>query len=68
MSDYAENVHKTKLCTNVRYKIILDDVFPQCCGYDLSEEEAKMTLAKLRAESPSLDFRVFTVDGDSRYW
>lgn len=68
MSNYAKNVHETELCTNVRYKIILDDVFPQCCGYDLSEDEAKTMVAKLRAEKPSLDFYVFTVDGDSTYW
>lgn len=50
------------------YKIILNDVYPQCCGADLTADEAKTLLAKLREERPTLDFRVFTMDGLSMYW
>lgn len=50
------------------YKIILDDVYPRCIAYNLTEEEAKNQVAQLRKENPKYDFYVFTMDGDSTYW
>ena len=50
------------------YKIILDDIYPHCIAYNLTEEEAKHQVAQLRKEHPNYDFYVFTVDGDSTYW
>lgn len=50
------------------YKIILNDVYPQCCASNLTEDEAKEKVKNLRAERPKLEFHVFTMDGDSTYW
>lgn len=60
----AKEKHKTM------YKIILDDVFPQCLAYDITADECKEKLAKFREEKPKMasSIRAFTVDGDSVYW
>lgn len=60
----AKEKHKTM------YKIILDDVFPQCLAYDVTADECKEKLAKFREEMPKMasSIRAFTVDGDSVYW
>jgi hypothetical protein len=52
------------------YKIILDDVFPQCLAYKITADECKKKLAKFREEMPKMasSIRAFTVDGDSVYW
>ena len=50
-----------------KYKIILDDVYPQCCAYDLTEDEVKEKVENLRSEKPGMSFYVFTMDGDSTY-
>lgn len=50
------------------YKIILDDIYPQCIAYNLTAEEAKNQVEQLRKEHPKCDFYVFTMDGDSIYW
>ena len=59
-----EKKHKTM------YKIILDDVFPQCLAYDITADECKEKLVKFREEMPKMasSIRAFTVDGDSVYW
>lgn len=63
-TDEEKEKHKTM------YKIILDDVFPQCLAYDITADECKEKLAKFREEKPkmALYIRAFTVDGDSVYW
>lgn len=60
----AKENHKTM------YKIILDDVFPQCLAYDITADECKEKLAKFRKEMPKMasSIRAFTVDGNSVYW
>ena len=52
----------------LRYKIILNDIYPQCLASDLNEEQCRKQVVKLRDERPGMDIRVFTMDGDSAYW
>lgn len=52
------------------YKIMYDDTYPQCCAYGLTEAETRKKLQELREKNKDNAewYRVFTVDGDSRYW
>lgn len=52
----------------LRYKIILDDVYPHCLAFNLTEEQCKEQIIFFRNKYPGMDIRVFTVDGDSIYW
>lgn len=52
----------------IRYKIILNDIYPQCLAFNLNEEQCREQVRKLRNEYPGMDIRVFTMDGDSVYW
>lgn len=52
----------------IRYKIILNDIYPQCLASNLSEEQCRKRVFELRGEHPGMDIRVFTMDGDSVYW
>jgi len=58
----------SKNYNDIKYKIILNDVYPQCLASDLNEEQRKEQVLKLRSEHPGMDICVFTMDGDSVYW
>jgi hypothetical protein len=54
------------------YKIMYDGTYPQCCAYGLTEAKTRKKLQELREKDKdnanAIWYRVFTVDGDSRYW
>lgn len=52
----------------IKYKIILNDIYPQCLAFNLNEEQCREQVLKFRGEYPGMDIRVFTMDGDSVYW
>lgn len=52
----------------IKYKIILNDIYPQCLAYNLTEQECIEKLNELRKKHPNQDIRAFTIDGDSCYW
>lgn len=58
----------SKNYNDMKYKIIMNDIYPQCLASNLDEEQCKEQVLKLRSEHPGMDIRVFTMDGDSVYW
>ena len=54
--------------SEIKYKIILNDIYPQCLAYNLTKQECIEKLDELRKKYPNQDIRAFTVDGDSCYW
>lgn len=54
----------------ILYKIMFDGTYPQCCAYGLNEAETRKKLQELREKHKDNAewYRVFTVNGDSRYW
>ena len=53
---------------DIKYKIILNDIYPQCLASNLNEEQRRKQVSELRSEYPGMDIRVFTMNGDSVYW
>ncbi len=58
----------SKNYNDIKYKIILNDIYLQCLASNLNEEQCRKQVFELRSKYPGMDIRVFTMDGDSVYW